>query len=68
MTPNAHWHFAAARFHGEQKTKLRFRLDMSTEIEKVYNYSNEFEGSINRKQFTVQREYTPAGIMDPYNN
>lgn len=69
LAPGDFWEFAAAKFHGKQKTKLRFRLQTKTDKQKVaYIYSNEFEGSINPKQFTVQKEYTPAGIMDPYNN
>jgi hypothetical protein len=30
-------------------------------------YSNEFEGSINPAQFWRRPQYTPGGIMDPYN-
>ena len=59
---------AAAKFHGERRTKLRFRMDVGRGKEAKHIYSNEFDGSINPKQFTVQRPYSPAGIMDPYNN
>lgn len=66
---NEYWEFAAARFTGRFRTRLRFRLDEQTsETERTTIYSNEFEGSINRKQFTNQRPYTPAGLMDPYIN
>jgi hypothetical protein len=69
LGPGEYWEFAAARFNGSRKTKLRFRLQMSTDKQKVsYIYSNEFEGSINPKQFTQQKPYTPAGLMDPYSN
>lgn len=68
LGPNEYWEFAAAKFHGKQKTKLRFRLQLSKGERQTFIYSNEFEGSINPKQFTVQKSYTPAGIMDPYNN
>jgi len=68
LGPNEYWEFAAAKFHGRQKTRLRFRLDGSGDEGKTPIYSNEFDGSINPKQFTVQKPYTPAGIMDPYSN
>lgn len=66
---NQYWEFSAARFTGEIKTKLRFRLDQyNSEDDKSTIYSNEFDGSINKKQFTEQKPYNPRGIMDPYNN
>lgn len=68
LDPNEYWEFAAARFIGSQKTMLRFRLDISRGDQPEYIYSNEFAGSVNPKQFTVQKPYTPQGIMDPYNN
>jgi|SRR5690606_37601337 len=68
LDPGEYWEFAAARFTGEQKTMLRFRLDLRRGDQPKYIYSNEFEGSINPKQFTVQKPYTPQGIMDPYDN
>lgn len=68
LGPNEFWEFAAAKFQGKQKTKLRFRLQLSKGEKQTFIYSNEFEGSINPKQFTEQKPYTPAGIMDPYNN
>jgi hypothetical protein len=69
LGPNEFWEFAAAKLNGTIKTKLRFRLQMSSDKQKAgHIYSNEFDGSINPKQFTVQKDYTPAGLMDPYNN
>ena len=66
---NEYWEFAAARFTGKFKTKLRFRLDeRKSKNEKTAIYSNEFDGSINKEQFTNQRPYNPSSIMDPYNN
>ena len=66
---NEYWEFAAARFTGSFKTKMRFRLEeQKSKTEKMIIYSNEFEGSVNAKQFTVQQGYKPAGMMDPYDN
>lgn len=66
---NEYWEFSAARFTGEAKTKMRFRLDQhNSSTNKNPIYSNEFDGSINKKQFTEQKPYNPSGIMDPYNN
>lgn len=66
---NEYWEFSAARFTGKIKTKMRFRLTRdSPAADKNPIYSNEFDGSINKKQFTEQKPYNPSGIMDPYNN
>lgn len=45
-----YWEFAAARYHGNFKTKLRFRIGRE---EHGDAYSNEFEGSINKRQFRI---------------
>ena len=69
LGPNEYWEFAAARYTGKFKTRLRFRLDeQKSGREKITIYSNEFEGSVNSRQFTVQQGHTPTSIMDPYNN
>ena len=69
LGPRQYWSFAAARFTGRIKTRFRFRLDHQTSNkEKLTIYSNEFEGSLNKGQFTNQRPYKPSGIMDPYIN
>ncbi|HYG80453.1 MAG TPA: hypothetical protein VD861_08705 [Pyrinomonadaceae bacterium] len=66
---NQYWEFAAARYTGRFKTRLRFRLDeQKSETETVTIYSNEFEGGVNPKQFTVKQGHKPTGIMDPYDN
>ena len=31
-------------------------------------YSNEFDGYINPAQFWRKQDYSPNGIMDPYND
>ena len=69
LGPREYWSFAAARFTGKFKTRFRFRLDHQTSNgQKITIYSNEFEGSLNKGQFTNQRDYKPSGIMDPYIN
>ena len=69
LGPQEYWEFAAARYVGRFRTRLRFRLDwQKSQTEKLTIYSNEFDGSVNAKQFTVQQGHKPTGIMDPYNN
>lgn len=58
-----YWEFAAPRYTGSIKTKLRFALH--TRGQKPI-YSNEFQGSINREQFSIRQGHTPSNIMDPY--
>ena len=58
-----YWEFAAPVYSGTMKTKLRFVL-----LGKHPLYSNEFEGSVNRGQFTQKQAHTPTDIMDPYND
>ncbi|HJS52750.1 MAG TPA: hypothetical protein VJ781_12685 [Pyrinomonadaceae bacterium] len=65
---NEYWEFAAPRFNGVQKTRLRFRLQASNREKTAFIHSNEFEGGVNPKQFTVEQGHTPTGLMDPYNN
>jgi hypothetical protein len=43
-----YWEFAAPTYSGKQRTRLRFVLQQEHPI-----YSNEFEGSINSQQFTM---------------
>lgn len=67
--PKQYWEFAAARYTGKFKTRLRFRLQwQKSDTQKLTVYSNEFDGSVNAKQFTVKQEHTPGSIMDPYDN
>lgn len=52
LGPNEYWSFAVPRYKGSFKTKLRFRLS----TEKTNLLSNEFDGSINPRQFTAPKE------------
>jgi hypothetical protein len=64
-----YWEFAAARYTGKFKTRLRFRLQwQKSDNKKLMVYSNEFDGSVNAKQFTVKEEDTPTSIMDRHDN
>jgi len=51
LKPNQYWEWAAYRYKGEFKTKLRFRLELSNSS---YLFSNEFEGRINQSQFVTK--------------
>ena len=61
LEPNKYWSFTAPRYGGSFKTKLRFKLEGDNPI-----YSNEFEGSINKEQFSIKQGHHPTSIMDPY--
>jgi hypothetical protein len=62
LEPGECWTFAAARYDGTMKTKLRFKLTG----EHGAIYSEEFEGSINPEQFTIQHAPASGDLMDPY--
>jgi len=69
LGPKQYWEFAAPRYNGKIKTRLRIRLEwQKSQFQKLTIYSNEFDGSVNAKQFTVQQGHQPTNIMDPYNN
>lgn len=59
------WSFAAPVYQGSFPTRMRFVLLLDDD--KVL-YSNEFPGSVNPQQFTVEQGHEPTNIMDPYNN
>ncbi|MGY6647909.1 hypothetical protein [Wenyingzhuangia sp. IMCC45574] len=64
IKPKEYWDFTAPCLIGKIKGKFRFKLDTNnTSI-----YSNEFEGSFNKKQLTKEQGHKPISIMDPYNN
>lgn len=63
LAPGECWVFAAPRYEGQIKTRLRFKLMMQNN-ESIY--SAEFHGSINPEQFTVKHPHTPTNLMDPY--
>jgi hypothetical protein len=50
-----YWTFVVPRYTGSFKTRLRFKLEGDEPI-----YSNEFEGSINKEQFSIKQGYTPT--------
>lgn len=70
LPTNCYWQFTLPRYEGDFETLLRAELkyiNPKTKKEKLI-YSNEFNGSINPGQFWRKPDYTPRGIMDPYNN
>jgi hypothetical protein len=83
LAPQRYWTFVAPVYDGAIATKMRIALtyvdrsnmrDLSQARRRHYRdapqltiYSNEFTGIINPAQFWRRPEYTPSGIMDPYN-
>ncbi len=65
IKPNEYWDLKAPCLKGKIKSKFRFQLYIH---ENLTIYSNEFEGSFNKKQLKKEQGYKPIGIMDPYNN
>ena len=65
LKPAHFWAFAAPRYKGTLKTKLRFSMKLGDGSQL---YSNVFEGSVNPKQFTEKRGHQATNIMDPYND
>ena len=70
---NNYWSFKTPVYTGGFKTKFRIELMITkrneddTERLNIFIYSNEYDGSINPGQFWNKLEYSPSGIMDPYN-
>ena len=62
---NEYWDFKAPCLVGKIDAKFRFELFVDDELT---IYSNEFEGSFNKKQLEKEQGHKPTGIMDPYNN
>ena len=65
IKPNESWDFTAPCLAGKITSKFRFELYIN---ENLSIYSNEFEGSFNKKQLKKEQGYKPIGLMDPYNN
>lgn len=65
IKPNEYWDFKAPCLKGKIETRFRFELYVN---ENLTVYSNEFQGSFNKRQLTKEQGHKPTGIMDPYNN
>ena len=65
IKPNEYWGFTVPCLNGKIDAKFRFELYVNEELT---IYSNEFNGSFNKKQLTKEQGHKPIGIMDPYNN
>jgi hypothetical protein len=59
-----YFEFAVPIYSGRQRTRLRFVLQREQGGSPIY--SNEFEGSINPRQFSKKQGHRPTGLMDPY--
>ncbi len=77
LKPGKYWKFKMPVYEGDFNTKLRVELEYCDPDDKSKDnwerktlkiYNNEFDGSINPGQFWRKQDYTPAGIMDPYND
>ncbi|HNU14943.1 MAG TPA: hypothetical protein PKI55_10830 [Chitinophagaceae bacterium] len=62
---NEYWEFDIPKYHGNRKTKLRYRLSRGKE---GIIYSNEIITYFNKQQLTTKQGHKPQGIMDPYND
>jgi hypothetical protein len=60
---NEYWEFQIPKFKGKVKSKVRYKLRLSSG---VYIYSNEIAASINRKQLIQKQGHVRKNIMDPY--
>ena len=65
INPNEYWEFTAPCLRGKIEAKFRFQLYVN---ENLTIYSNEFDGSFNKRQLKKEQGYKPMGFMDPYNN
>lgn len=71
LPPHEQWEFATPVYTGEFKTKIRAKLQFKKSKDQGSEdiiFSNEINGSINPGQFWNKRQYSPRGIMDPYND
>lgn len=75
LAPQTYWSFITPRYEGDFKTKLRIELkyidpknqsSKRRERKEIIIYSNEYDGSVNPAQFWRKDNYSPNGIMDPY--
>jgi len=64
LAPGYFWAFSAPRYKGSIPTKLRFAMALADGSQ---FHSNEFEGSVNPEQFSVEKGHVATNIMDPYN-
>jgi len=65
LLPARHYfEFAVPSYTGKQQTRLRFALQPAQGQAPIY--SNEFQGSINPRQFSKRQGHRPTGLMDPY--
>lgn len=77
LKPGELWQFTTPCYKGSLNTKLRIALEYVNpeDVTKsrfnrriITLYSNEYDGSVNPAQFWRKQEYTPNGLMDPYND
>lgn len=62
---NEYWDFKAPCLKGKIEARFRFELYVN---DNLTIYSNEFQGSFNKRQLIKEQGHKPMGIMDPYSN
>lgn len=67
LAPGEYWNFTVPNMEGEIRTKMRILLK-APRGSTADIISNEYEGGVNPAQFWRQDGYTPASILDPYND
>ncbi|RTQ48167.1 WG repeat-containing protein [Hymenobacter gummosus] len=70
LAPGQYWQLTVPAFSGSFKTRLRVKLlrqNPQDQENPLVVYSNEFAGGVNPGQFWRKPGYSPAGLMDPYN-
>jgi hypothetical protein len=73
LNKNEYWKFNVPKYDGKIKTKIRYKLDMSSRYNRdtdntgkeKFIYSNEVETKINKEQLKDKPQYKSGGIMDP---
>ncbi len=67
LAPGEYWDFTVPAMEGDIHTKLRVALKTQSSGAPEFT-SNEFEGGINPAQFWRKEGYSPASIMEPYDD
>lgn len=67
LAPGEYWDFTVPVMEGAIRTKMRILLK-APRGSTADIISNEYEGGVNPGQFWRKDGYTPASIMDPYND
>jgi hypothetical protein len=67
LPPRCKWEFSTPVYEGVHPTEMRIKLTYKKGKKDKVIYSETYSGSVNPGQFYRKPDYTPTGIMDPYN-